>query len=224
MARLVLKHESQVLREIPLANVPLTIGRALDNNLRIDNLAVSDHHARLCFENEEIVIEDLGSLNGTYVNGLRITRTTLRNGDNIQIGQHLLGVDTIQDASATIEDSASGGPKAAGLPKTNWTAKFDVAHAPVLRVLRGQTNQREYILLGKLTVIGSSKIAAVRMQGWFAPVVGAQINHHQDGYYLGRGDTVPKLNGQPIQSWTLLHDGDIIQVGRVQLQFSHGPA
>ena len=45
MARLVVKFESQVLREVPLGASPLTIGRAPDNDLHIDNLAVSDHHA-----------------------------------------------------------------------------------------------------------------------------------------------------------------------------------
>ncbi len=87
-------------------------------------------------------------------------------------------------------------------------------------MLSGRTDQSEYILAGKLTVIGSSQIAAVRLLGWFAPPVGAQINHHPDGYYFGLGDRVPKLNGQPIHGPTRLREGDIIQVGRVRLQFS----
>jgi hypothetical protein len=75
-------------------------------------------------------------------------------------------------------------------------------------------------LAAKLTVIGSSEMSSVRLLGWFAPSVGAQINRHEDGYYLGLGDRIPKVNGQPIQGPTLLRDGDIIQVGRVRLQFS----
>ena len=79
---------------------------------------------------------------------------------------------------------------------------------------------REYILAGKLTVIGRSKLASVRLLGWFTQPVAAQINRRDDGYYLGLGDRVPKINGQFIQGPTRLHDGDIIQLGRVRLQFS----
>jgi predicted component of type VI protein secretion system len=246
MARLVLKFQSDVLREIPISARPLTIGRAPDNDVHIDNLAVSDHHARLYAEGDKMVIEDLGSLNGTYVNDLRVNRATLRDGDNIQIGRHVLQLDTVHEASTTVADSMSGARTAPMAEAVDTAAldsverrtllrqsavaaaddddlsapAFNLLHAPTLRVLRGRTDESEYILAGKLTVIGSSEMASVRLLGWFAPVVGAQINHHADGYYLGLGDIVPQVNGQPIQNPTLLRDGDIIQVGRVRLQFS----
>jgi predicted component of type VI protein secretion system len=245
MARLVLKFESQVLREIPIDERPLTIGRAPENDIHIDNLAVSDHHARLSSENGKIVIEDLGSLNGTYVNDLRVDRAVLRDGDNIQIGKHQLQLDTVHEIATTVADSVSGGRKSPAPKLTKETTGHaeeqrelrqnavsstgaekveeppaDFLHAPTLRVLSGRTNRREYALTAKLTVIGTSEVAAVRLLGWFAPVVGAQINHHEDGYYLGLGDRAPKLNGQLIQGPTLLRDGDVIQVGRVKLQFS----
>jgi hypothetical protein len=221
MARLVVKFESQVLREIAVQELPFTIGRAADNDLQIDNLAVSDHHARLYAEGQKVMIEDLGSLNGTSVNGAHVQRTALRDGDNIQIGNHQLQIDTVYEASTTIADGVSGGRKMpAADSEEDSIPAVNLMHAPTLRVLRGRTDQGEYLLAGKLTVIGSSEMATVKLLGWLAPVVGAQINHHPDGYYLGMGDSVPKVNGQPIQSPTLLRDGDIIEVGRVRLQFS----
>ena len=72
---------------------------------------------------------------------------------------------------------------------------------------------------GKLTVIGHSKMATVRLRGWFTPEVAAQINKHEDGYYLGRGDRIPKINGVSIDGLTKLKDGDVIEVGRVRLTF-----
>ena len=90
---------------------------------------------------------------------------------------------------------------------------------PTLTVVRGRTNQKEYRLAGKLTVIGHSKMATVRLRGWFTPDIAAQINKHEDGYYLGRGDRVPKLNGAPINGLTKLNDGDLIEVGNVQMNF-----
>jgi len=95
----------------------------------------------------------------------------------------------------------------------------DRLRVPTLAVLRGRTSQKEYRLVGKLTVIGSSSMATVRLRGWFAPNVAAQINKHEDGYYLGRGDRVPKINGVEIGGPTKLNDGDLIEVGRVQLNF-----
>jgi pSer/pThr/pTyr-binding forkhead associated (FHA) protein len=245
MARLVVKFESQVLREVPLGASPLTIGRAPDNDLHIDNLAVSDHHARLYTDGGKIIIEDLHSLNGTYVNDLRIDRTALRDGDTIQIGKYQLQLDTVHEISTTVADSVSGGRKLpAPYPSDTPTStaghprepppeaplspgadiieepSADRQHAPTLRVLRGRTDRSEYLLTAKLTVIGSSEVAAVRLLGWFAPAVAAQINRHPDGHYLGLGDRIPRLNGQPIQGPALLHDGDVIQIGSVRLQFS----
>ena len=243
MARLVVKFESQVLREIPIGDRPLTIGRAADNDVRIDNLAVSDHHARLYAEGEKMFVEDLGSLNGTYVNDLRVDRAVLRDGDNIQIGKYQMQLDTVHEISTTVADPVSA-PRKAPAAKLEASAASagnrnellgksaappganieelapDLTHAPKLRVLGGRTDQREYLLAAKLTVIGSSEIALVKLRGWLAPAVGAQINRHPDGYYLGLGDRVPKLNGQPIQAPTLLRDGDVIQIGNVRLQFS----
>jgi hypothetical protein len=86
-------------------------------------------------------------------------------------------------------------------------------------VLRGRTDEKEYRLSGKLTVIGRSDMATVRLRGWFTPNLAAQINRHEDGYYLGRGDLVPKVNGVEIGALTKLNDGDVIEVGRVRLNF-----
>jgi hypothetical protein len=219
MARLVLKLQSQVLREIPVTARPLTIGRAPDNDLHIDNLDISDHHARISSENGKMMIEDLHSLNCTFVNDQRVARAALRDGDSIQIGKYLLLLDTVHEASTTVADSVSEARKIHATEST-VTPAIDILHAPTLRVIRGRTDRNEYVISSKLAVIGSIEMASVRLLGWFAPAVGAQINHHHDGYYLHRGDVVPKLNDQAIQAPALLHDGDIIDVGRVRLKFS----
>src|SRR5437764_4708244 len=91
MAKLYLKFEQQTLKEVPAGqNTVITIGRLPDNSLQIDNLAVSGHHAKIYWDNDHYVIEDLGSLNGTWVNGQRIGKATLRDGDRIAIGKHFV--------------------------------------------------------------------------------------------------------------------------------------
>ena len=90
---------------------------------------------------------------------------------------------------------------------------------PTLVVLSGKVNQKEYVLTNKLTVIGKSPMATVRLRGWFKPPMAAQINQRDDGYYLGTGDKVPTVNGTPIPGTVRLNDGDLIEVCGVRLNF-----
>lgn len=237
MSRLVLKFENAVLKEVSLGTRPVTIGRAPDNDLAIDNLAVSNYHARVYTEAGSLVVEDLNSLNGSFLNDIRIERAMLKDGDTIQIGKHQIWVDQTRDAAGF-----SNGARKAPAPRVNETMVLDTRQrremfeqaaaagersqlspdrlrVPTLSVLRGRTDKKEYRLAGKLTVIGRSPMATVRLRGWFTPNIAAQINKHEDGYYLGRGDVVPKINGVEIRALTKLDDGDLIEVGRVRLNF-----
>jgi hypothetical protein len=90
---------------------------------------------------------------------------------------------------------------------------------PTLVVLSGNTDQKEYVLTNRLTVIGKSGMATIRLQGWFKPRMAAQINQRDDGYYLGPGDKVPSVNGRPIRGPVRLNDGDLIEVSGVRLNF-----
>src|SRR6202163_3550511 len=99
MSRLVLQFEGAVLKVIPLGTPPVTIGRAPDNNIPIDNLAVSNYHARVYVEAGSLVVEDLNSLNGSFLNDTRVERAMLKDGDNILIGKHEIFVDQAHDAA-----------------------------------------------------------------------------------------------------------------------------
>ncbi|MBI3404516.1 MAG: FHA domain-containing protein, partial [Acidobacteria bacterium] len=98
MAKLTLKFEATVLKEVPIGTAPVIIGRAPDNDIQIDNLAVSTNHAKVFVEEGRLVVEDMGSLNGTFVNNQRVQRTILKTGDTIMIGKHTLIVDDSWDA------------------------------------------------------------------------------------------------------------------------------
>jgi len=76
MAKLSLMFENKLVKEVPIGSRPVTIGRSPDNDLPVDNLAVSNYHARVYFEGGRLVVEDLDSLNGTFVNDLRVERAT----------------------------------------------------------------------------------------------------------------------------------------------------
>src|SRR5216110_1558060 len=237
MPKLSLMFDNKIMKEIPVGSRPITIGRSPDNDLPVDNLAVSNYHARVYFEAGRMVIEDLDSLNGTFVNDLRVERATLHDGDNIHIGKHKIKVDTSGDAPVPWD---SGRKTAA--PRIDETMVLDTKErrqmlqqaaamgesmqfastrvkVATLMVLGGNTDQREYVLTNKLTVIGKSAMATVRLQGWFKPQMAAQINQRDDGYYLGSGDKVPSINGKPITGPLRLNDGDVIEVSGVRLNF-----
>jgi len=237
MPKLSLMFENKLVREVPVGSRPVTIGRAPDNDLSVDNLAVSNYHAKIYYEAGRMVIEDLDSLNGTFVNDLRIERATLHDGDKVHVGKHIIKVDTSGDAPVPWDT----GRKAAA-PRINETMVLDTKErrqmlqqaaamgesmqfaaarikVPTLIVLGGKTDQKEYVLTNKLTVVGKSAMATVQLKGWFKPQMAAQINQRDDGYYLGPGDKVPKVNGTPIPGPVRLNDGDVIEVSGIKLNF-----
>jgi pSer/pThr/pTyr-binding forkhead associated (FHA) protein len=237
MAKLTLMFEEKTVKEVSLGARPVGIGRSPDNDLTVDNLAVSNYHARVYVDAGKMVVEDLKSLNGTFVNEMRVERATLRHGDSIHVGKHHIKVDATGEAPASY-----GSGRQTATPKINETMVLDTKtrrdmlqqaaalgertqlaagrlRVPTLVVLSGKTDRQEYTLTSKLTVIGKSHLATVRLSGWFKPKVAAQINKHDDGYYLGSGDKVPSVNGAPIQGPVQLKDGDQVEVCGVRLNF-----
>jgi pSer/pThr/pTyr-binding forkhead associated (FHA) protein len=79
-----------VLKEIPLAKERTTIGRKADNDIHIDNLAVSGHHAVIVTILNDSFLEDLHSTNGTLVNGRPVDKHFLQNNDVVEIGKYKL--------------------------------------------------------------------------------------------------------------------------------------
>jgi len=90
MARLILSLDSQVMAEYNMSKERYTIGRLPDNDVRIDNPAVSGHHSLIINILNDSFLEDLNSTNGTYVNGKLIKKHALQHGDVITIGHHQL--------------------------------------------------------------------------------------------------------------------------------------
>jgi pSer/pThr/pTyr-binding forkhead associated (FHA) protein len=237
MAKLSLMFEQKLVKEVPVGSRPVGIGRSPDNDLPVDNLAVSNYHARVYFEAGRLVVEDLASLNGTFVNDMRIERATLHDGDSIHIGKHHIKVDATGDAPVPWDSGRK--PSA---PRINETMVLDTKErrdmlqqaaamgertqfaagrmkVPTLIVMGGKSQQKEYMLTNKLTTIGKSKLATVRLKGWFKPAMAAQINQRDDGYYIGPGDKIPTVNGTPIPGPLRLNDGDVIEVSGIRLNF-----
>jgi len=90
MPRLILSLDGQTLAEYNMTKERYTVGRLPDNDIRIDNAAVSGHHSLLINILNDSFLEDLNSTNGTYVNGKLIKKHALQHGDIITVGHHQL--------------------------------------------------------------------------------------------------------------------------------------
>jgi pSer/pThr/pTyr-binding forkhead associated (FHA) protein len=98
MAKLILSMDGLVLKEIPLSKERTTIGRKAHNDIQIDNLAVSGEHAVIVTILNDSFMEDLGSTNGTLVNGNPVKKHFLQNNDVIELGKYKLKF--VQEAGA----------------------------------------------------------------------------------------------------------------------------
>ena len=242
MAKLILKYEASVLKEIPLQKTAIRIGRTIGNDVVIDNLAVSGRHARVVLDQGCYTVEDLSSMNGTFLNDQRIRRSPLKNGDVIVIGKHtLIFQDEGEVPTQPVEvETVISSP----IEKMDETFVLDTksrrellaqstAIAPegaspeakamvgCLTVLSGKTDQREYILTSKLSVIGKDMMASVKLRGWFVPKVAAVINRKEGQYTIAPSEKVgsTKVNSEPLTAARKLRVGDVIKIRRITMQF-----
>jgi pSer/pThr/pTyr-binding forkhead associated (FHA) protein len=238
MARLVLSLDSQVMAEYNMNKERYTIGRLPDNDIRIDNPAVSGHHSLIINILNDSFLEDLNSTNGTYVNGKLIKKHALQHGDVVTVGHHQLRfveddeaqdefektmviqpssrpVDKVRAASAAAE-SVSAGISATGARRA---LNADGATAPKkakLQVLSGAFAGRELDLNKALTTLGRPGVQV------------AAITRRSDGFFIvhvdsGKDQDFPLLNGSPIgSSATKLSDNDVIQLAGVKMGFFEG--
>jgi len=243
MSKLILRFGNSVLKEVPVGQSGVRIGRSPDNGLVIDNHAVSHHHARVFMgTGGRLMLEDLGSLNGTFVNGQMVRSVTLRPGDSMSIGKHTIFVEDSREMIGLLAWKPAATPDAPKVDETmvlSTKERCDLLQraaaqgensqiapvrlkVPTLMVRKGRTSAREYILTDKLTVIGKSAMATVKLRGWFAPKVAAQINRREDNsYYIGAAGKVPSVNGRPAPRPTKLTAGDSIEVAGIRFEFGY---
>jgi hypothetical protein len=254
MAKLFLKFDATVLKEVTLSQGVVTIGRLPDNLIQVDNPAVSGHHAKIYWDTDHYAVEDNNSTNGTYVNSQRITKVALKDGDQVLIGKHsvlfqqaaheeaprvitvtevpqmpkmdaTMMLDTrkakemMAQAAAGQHAAAAASPAAAGgaAPAAPYKERIGT-----LTVMKGKTDQSQYVLTGKLNIIGKSNMASIKLKGWFAPKVAAVVNRRDNKYFIAASEQgiKVKINEAEISGQHELGDGDVVEVAKVRMQFS----
>jgi pSer/pThr/pTyr-binding forkhead associated (FHA) protein len=235
MPKLTLQFEGRQLREYAVG-VGLTIGRLPDNAVVIDNPAVSGHHARIYSESGAVILEDLDSTNGTYVNGKHANRYVMRHGDVVLIGKHQLVFDGTAEWAAAPPalgdtmylDTKQHREMRATLEETRMRAGLRPAAVKtpamprrigVLQVIAGRADQTEYDLDAHTTLIGKSENALVRLQGWFKPAVAVAIARSNDGYVATLMGGKTSINNEPLEQRRALQDGDVLNVNGLVVEF-----
>ena len=247
MPKLILKFDDRELSECAVGTHAVTIGRLPDNNIVIDNPAVSGRHARVYREGNHYVLEDLKSTNGTFVNDKPIARHTLLEGDVVLVGKHHLlftqkggeeheapapkeaqlpdiggtrVIDTLKQKSllAGMDKGRSSQVYDAVVPKTAIpTAQGRIG---TIKVMSGNTGQSEYVLSAVTTMIGKADTAQIRLKGWFKPKVAAAIARKGEGFTITPMGAKLSVNGEKITGRRDLASGDLIEVSGVTLEFT----
>jgi len=230
MARLILSLDGQVMAEYNMNKERYTVGRLPDNDIRIDNPAVSGHHSLIINILNDSFLEDLNSTNGTYVNGKLIKKHALQHGDVITAGHHQLRfvedddaqqdefekTMVIQPSQRPIEKIQTARAVAdAGVTATRRALPDGAAAVKKakLQVLSGAFAGRELELTKALTTLGRPGVQV------------AAITRRGDGFYIVHVDAdapenFPLVNGTPIGAQARrLVDNDVIQLAGVKMGF-----
>ena len=245
MARLVLSLDSQVMAEYNMNKERYTIGRLPDNDIRIDNAAVSGHHSLIINILNDSFLEDLNSTNGTYVNGKLIKKHALQHGDVITVGHHQLRFVEDDEQQDEFEKTMVIQPSARPVEKLRTAvgeSQFDgeAERAPAVAAAATATSQtgrsraapdgaalrkaRLQVLSGAFAGRELEITKALTTLGRPGVQVAA-ITRRGEGYYIvhvesGRPDDFPLLNGAAIGAQaTKLSDNDVIQLAGVKMGF-----
>lgn len=104
MPKLIISLDEKVVEEVPIEKDIITIGRRTDNDLCLDNLAISGYHSQISTVLDDCFLEDLESTNGTFVNSEIVKKHALKDGDIIDIGNHRIKyVNHMASSSANSE-------------------------------------------------------------------------------------------------------------------------
>src|SRR5262245_49799096 len=164
MPKFLLQFEGAVIKEIPTKG-EITVGRKPDNDVVIDNPAVSGHHCRIVRDGDTFFVEDLRSTNGVFLNAKKVEKSGLQNNDVIGIAKHALKFVDERPQTPFIPSPQAKASSADATMMISPQKQQELAAASTtaaqkkpatLRVTKGVVGALEYELKGRSTYIGKS--------------------------------------------------------------------
>lgn len=236
MAKLILKFMDATLQEIPITKSTVTIGRVDKNDIKIENLAVSRQHAKIVQDGDRYIMEDLSSLNGTFINEKRVMKCILRNGDEILVGKHTLvfmdeeekPIEMRKDIDISLAEKTVilDTKKQRELISQTGGEKPTITKKPSelrggIRIISGGAGQQGIELTKRLTIGGKGDGADIKLRGFFVGRISFIISKRPNGFFIthsgGRSKT--KVNAVEVDGQRGLKDGDTIEIGSTRMQF-----
>ena len=234
MPILTLKFKDSAIGEYQLQKgLSLTIGRRTNNDVVIENLAVSGHHAKIDSVGDEFVLIDLQSKNGSFVNEKIVNTHWLTDGDIINIGKHSLTFnyadgeqipdgDSDKIEKTMIMDTSqyrSMMKKSQPNVPESVIKNGDISSECGLAFLAGGHGKID--LSNRITKIGKHPESDVVIKGMWVGQTAAAISKRPDGFYISYvgGLSKPKINDKAIKHSVILNDLDVIDIGPAKLQF-----
>ncbi|MBI5743030.1 MAG: FHA domain-containing protein [Elusimicrobia bacterium] len=205
-----IKFEAAFIKEVKLDKPAFTLGRKPDNDIALDNAAVSGHHCKFYESGGTWFVEDLNSTNGTFVNGKKTLKAGLKQGDSV----------TIVKYSLLFTDESAAAKADAPLPQQ----KAKTAQGNIEVMENPADERKEFELTALSTYIGKSAQASIpyKAGGLFGggPELAAVITMRPEGYYLNPiKEGYAKYNGGPLNEKVMLKDDDVIEVGSTRFRF-----
>jgi pSer/pThr/pTyr-binding forkhead associated (FHA) protein len=114
MAKLVILNQGMTGRTFEVNVERTTVGRVEDNTFQIADASVSSHHAEILLQGPDLLIKDIGSTNGTFINGEKISEAVLKPGQTLRFGQVELKID---DGKPVAAPSPAPAPAPAPAPQ-----------------------------------------------------------------------------------------------------------
>jgi len=244
MARLILSLDGQVMAEYNMTKERYTVGRLPDNDVRIDNAAVSGHHGLIINILNDSFLEDLNSTNGTYVNGKLIKKHALTHGDVITIGHHHLRfVDSQVESTEQDEFERTLVIQPGQVSEARLRAAAEsiapppppppapMPSAPAARAAPAAAEKGAPSRAAKLQVLSGQFAGRELELTKTLTTLGrpgvqvAAISRRADGYYVvhvesSKPGDFPLVNGQPIGPQARrLHDNDVVTLAGVKMGF-----
>ena len=227
MPTITLKFKENVLAEYPLEkDQSITIGRRADNQITIENLAVSGHHAKIDSVGDDYLLTDLQSKNGSFVNDQNVTSHWLKHEDIITIGKHTL-VFSHEEGAAQAGSGAKSMDQTMVMDTEKYRSMLAKSGAPeaarvlektpeaMLSFLSGGEGEIE--LAKKLIKIGKNAASDIVASGLMVGQTAATISKRPNGYVGGMAK--PKVNDKAVKESVQLKEFDTIEIGSVKLQF-----
>lgn len=245
MAKVILSLEGSVIREMNLDKERVTIGRRPQNDIQIENLAVSSEHARIITILNDSFLEDLGSTNGTLVNGNPIKKHILQNNDVIEIGKYTLKYVSDSSAGQTSPEdfertmvlrmpSAAQRPAplrsdtmtrmvAPSMPSPTSVAAAPASPPAAAKPPAAAGGQQAHIQILTGPGVGRELPLVKNLTTLGKPGVQvAVITKRPQGYFITHveGANFPILNGVTLGAQAhALNDHDLVEIAGVQMEF-----